>query len=273
MTKQTVLLIAVAGVSLLAASHAQAANTFGYATDDLVLNFRNTANIGDNDLEINMGPISAIAAFTGTETVIAGGPSGLLQTVYPVDLSAGNVGFSADAADAVGTTGLLWLTRAESAANTPGANPVMVPYSIANPVTGMINTIGLGANAGTILSQGVAEVTGSTSGNSFQAQAEAGTSANNQAVINFGGELSIADSKGGLIESISDGTDPVYEGLWKQPTSTSGGSDSYLGYFTFQPNGEVDYTSAVPEPSTYVLLAVTGMLAWAFRRRIRALIA
>ena len=276
----------LAGVTLLAVPQAPA-QSFNYVADDLVLNFRATSTTGfpaGNDLEVNMGPISTVAAFTGTETVIAGGLSGLLQTVFPTALSGGTVGFSADAADAPGTTGTIWLTRAASAPNTPGATPVQVDYSTANPVNNKINNIGTGANAGTILSQGVAEVTAATSGNSFQSQAEAGATSANEAKINFGGNINILAANGGLIESIQTGSGPVYEALWEQPTDdganpgggTSLGPDVYLGYFTFKPNGEVDYTSAlsaVPEPSTYVLLAATGLLAFAFRRQIRSLLA
>jgi hypothetical protein len=282
MNKPKAIMIAVAGASLLVASQAQASNSFGYSADDLVLNFRDTANLTGNDLEINLGPISVISALTSEETVVAGGAGGLLQTVYSTALSGGTIGFSADAADTSGTTGTIWLTRAESAPNIQGANPLQVPYSNATAVNNKINNIGAGANGGTIVSQGVAEVVGATSGNSYQAQAEAGTSAANQAKITFGGYISLLPANGGPIESIQTGSGPVYEALWEQPTSdganpgfgTSLGPDVYLGYFTFNPNGEVDYTPAsVPEPSTYVLFGLTGLLGLAFRRQIRSVFA
>jgi hypothetical protein len=59
--------------------------------------------------------------------------------------------------------------------------------------------------------------------------------------------------------------------LWEVPVT---GSDTYEGYFTFQTDGEVDFTTAavvaVPEPATYGLLAGAGLLAVAKRRQFRS---
>jgi hypothetical protein len=279
----------VAGVALAVASQAQA--QFGYAADDLLLNFRNTAlegpnttppgTVTGNDLEVNMGSILTIAAFSGTEEVLAPGSLGTLQSQFGANLN--NIGFSAAAADAPGSDGALWLTRPETAANTPGPNPAKVAYSVANPVTGYIASIGAGATAGTqlandVLGNSVAAVAASVSGNSYQAQAAAGPTAANQAVINYQGQLNVTTpSKGGAIESIMGGT-TVYEALWAQPAGNGTSGDSYLGYFTFDSNGEVDYTSAnyvapVPEASTYGLIAGLGLLGLALRRQFRTLVA
>src|SRR6202034_2621210 len=143
MTKQKTFMIAVAGVSLLTASHARA-QSFGYAADDLLLNFRNAASITTDDLEINLGPISAIAALQGTKIVV---PASLVQTVYGTPSASILIGFSAAAADASGTTGTLWLTRAET---TPGAIPTTESaqqvFSAQNLVAARIANIGTGAN-------------------------------------------------------------------------------------------------------------------------------
>jgi hypothetical protein len=70
MTNQKSILIAAAGMSLLAVSQARA-QSFGYADDDLLLNFRNTSSITANDLEVNLGPMSSFTSFSGTEQVVS----------------------------------------------------------------------------------------------------------------------------------------------------------------------------------------------------------
>ena len=261
-------MIAVAGVTLLAASQAHA--QLGYSSDDLLLNFRDTANVTGNDLEVNVGPISAFVAFDGTEVVAS---STLVEDVYGAPSDSVPVGFSASAGDF--TSGSLWLSRADT---TPGTAPTsessQAALSTQQLVVTDINNIGTGGNAGTSDGSGAAIVIGATSGNSYQAQGEENNTAAGQAIINFGSHENVAASKGGNIEGIQDGGGAVYEALWEVPVGTaSSASDTYLGYFTFDPNGEVDYTSAVPEPSTYVLFAVAALFAWAFRRQIRPLIA
>jgi hypothetical protein len=254
MTKQKSIMIAVAGASLLAASQARA-QSFGYSADDLLLNFRNTVSITAGDLEVNLGPISAIAALQGKEIVI---PATLVQTVYGGAPSISlPIGFSAAAADASGTTGTLWLTRADSTAgSTPTTESGQQLFSAQNLVAARIANIGAGADAGTILAQGEAVVPGATTGFSYQAQAEESSAAEAQSIINFAGDENIAASKGSNIETVQDGSGPVYAALWVVPVT--GTPDTYLGYFTFKASGEVDYTSGLgaisqpPGPLTIV---------------------
>ena len=267
MTNQKSIMAAAAGVSLLVVSQARA-QSFGYSADDLILNFRNTASVTANDLEVNLGPISTYSTFQGTEIVA---PASLVQSVYGAPSASVPIGLSATAADASGTTGTLWLTRADS---TPGSTPAFVSaqqvFSAQNLVAARIANIGTGADGGTILASGEATVPGSTGGNSYQAQGEQSTAAgaSGQGTINFGGDENIAASKGGNIESFQNGSGPVYEALWEVPAA--GTSDTYLGYFTFNTSGQVDFTSGttVPEPSPYALFAATGLLALAFRRQL-----
>lgn len=270
-------MLAVTGGLISAASLAHA--QLNYAADDLVLNFRSVAGINTtaatgNDLEVNVGLISTFSAFQGTETVA---PASLVTGAFGGAPSSSNpIGFSADAADATGTTGTLWLTRVDT---TPGVVPTVVSaqqtFTAQNLVAARINNIGLGGDAGTSDGLGAATVPSGTSGNSYQAQGEqsAAVGASGQATINFGGDVNVAASKGGPIEGIQNGSAPVYEALWAMPVS--GTSDTYLGYFTFLSSGQVNFTSAsaVPEPSTYALLVVTGIFGWTFRRQIRSLTA
>jgi hypothetical protein len=241
MTKQKTIMIAAAAASLVAASEARA-QSFGYAADDLLLNFRNTASITDNDLEVNLGPVGAIASLQGTKMVV---PASVVQGVYggaPSDSTP--IGFSATAADASGTTGRLWLTRAVA---TPGSVPAIASaqqeLSAQNLVAARIANIGSGADGGNILAQGQATVIGGTSGDSYQAQAEQSSAQEAQSIVDFAGDENIAPTKGSNIEIIQSGSGPTYSALWEVPVT--GTPDTYLGYFTFQTSGEVDYTSAL----------------------------
>jgi hypothetical protein len=257
MIKHKSILLAVAGALLLAAPRAQT-QSFSYSAHDLLLNFRDTGSITANDLEVNLGPISALAAFQGTETVV---PASLVQSVYGLPSPSLPIGFSAAAADAPSTTGTLWLTRADS---TPGSTPTPVSaqqvFDAQNLAAERINNIGTGANAGMILAPGHATVPGGTSGFSYQAQGEQSTAGGDsgQATINFGGDENIAATKGGDIEIIQNGGGAVYAALWEVPVV--GTPDTYLGYFTFQPSGEVDYTSAsvVSQPPVSLVIVSAG---------------
>jgi hypothetical protein len=269
MTKQKSIMIAVAGASLVAASQAHA-QTFGYSADDLLLNFRNTAVTSDANYEINLGPISSFDSSGGTITVAS---ASLVDSMYSgAPSSSLPIGLSAAAADASGTTGTIWLTRAQTSTGEPSVMSAQQVFSAQNLTAARIANIGTGANAGTILASGEASVPGATSGNSYQAQGEqaAATGAAGQGTINFGGDQNIAASKGGNIESIQNGSGTVYEALWEVPVS--GSAETYMGYFTFNPSGSVEFTSvtAVPEPSTYALFGATGLLALAFRGRLRS---
>jgi len=91
--------------------------------------------------------------------------------------------------------------------------------------------------------------------------------------ISFGGSVNINTLAGGPVENIMSGS-TVYSGLWEVPQSGQG-TEKYLGYFTYDPTGEVDFTSvnAVPEPSTYAMVAAAGLAAVATRRQLRRLTA
>ena len=253
MTKQHSMLIAAGGALLVASATAQA-QSFTYAADDLLLNFRNTASITAADLEVNLGQISALASFQGTKVVV---PASLIQSVYGTPNVSMPIGFSATAADASGTTGTIWLTRADS---TPGTQPTVASgqqvFSAQNLVAARIANIGAGAIAGTVLGPGESTVPGSTTGDSYQAQAEQSSAQEAQSIVNFAGGENIAASKGSNIESVQDGSGTVYEALWKVPVA--GTPDTYIGYFSFKTSGEVDFTSAgtvVAEPPTLSIVA------------------
>src|SRR5579863_5414203 len=110
MTKQKTFMLALAGAALVTASQARAQSN---AVDQVLLNFRNPNAITGNDLEVNLG--SAQNLTTG---VVA--PAALVTGVFgTIGTGAGDVsvGLSASGAAAPATTGELWLTRQDTAAD------------------------------------------------------------------------------------------------------------------------------------------------------------
>jgi len=262
--------LAVAGAALVAAS--QAGAQVAYSPGDLLLNFRNPSATTGNDLEVDVGPVGNLT----TEELV---PSSLVEGEFgTIGTGVGDVslGFSAAAAHAAGTDGDLWLTRVDT---TPGAQPSVVSgqqtYSSQNPVAIRIGNMGSGYQAGTLVA-GYNNATTVPGGLTDSYQTQGQQSSASPGVIDYNGFENVNASKGGNIESVQDGSGNVYEALWEVPsTTTSGGAttgaaDTYLGYLTFQPNGEVDFTtSAVPEPSALELLVGTGVGAMALRRKFK----
>jgi hypothetical protein len=172
-------------------------------------------------------------------------------------------------------THTLWLTRQITGPDATGSD--LTPSTqqannqAQNTTAGDIKSIGTNAGvSGTRLANSSANAVTVASGsaNSFQTKAQAPS---NPVLINFNGNQPVQGTQANL-ELQQDGSGPFYAALWEVPP-TGSGSDTYEGYFTDQPSGEVDFTVATPEPSTYALLGVSAIAGVAFRRKIRALAA
>ena len=247
-------MIAMFGAVLVAASQAQAQIT--YQNEDLLLNFRNTADTGWQDVTVDLGQISAFSALTGVTVLDASNGTNNsytplfteseLITAFGATLLT-NVGFTAVAVDNISDTA--WVTRVQATGTMPPQYSSAQPVS-ANAITvaDQVGAIGRGASGfdGTIVTafgtDGV--IVGSGQAYSYQSLA---APAEQPSVINFLGE-NTAGLAGGLLESVTGGSNTVYSALWKVPVSGTG-SDTYLGYFTFNGiTGELDYTAGVPVP-------------------------
>jgi PEP-CTERM motif len=287
MYKKQSIMLAVTGILLAAASQASAQNT--YNNEDLLLNFRNYTTQTDPNVTIDLGNVnsfvSSVQALPGGTAVLDSGTgfTASFSTGFSyADLtgllgapSAGNeIGFSAAAADGTGGTGLLYLTRKQTSPGVPPTFPSgQQPLTAQAATASAIALIGQETTTGTTLPDSGANSVSYSSGDpdSYQQQAQDPA---NSFTIDYGGSQLTTTGQGGKIELQQNGAGDLYEALWEVPTTDSGNSDTYEGYFTFQPDGEIDFTTTtVPEPSTYALLVVTGTLAFAFRRRIRRLIA
>jgi hypothetical protein len=277
MNKQKSIMIAVAGATVLAVSQGQA--QINYNGDDLLLNFRDNAHvlnsggtavaISGNDLEVDLGNINTFlstAPAGASETVVS---SGLVTGAFAAPSSTAPIGMSASAGD--DNTSVLWLSRTIAGPTlSPPAVISAQQVSQGTTVTA-IDNIGAGATAGTSDGVGAALVAAATSGNSYQAQGEQNTSLAGVQVINFGSSQNVNGTPPKLIEGTQNGTGNIYEALWEVP-QLGDGSDTYLGYFTFQTDGEVDFT-AVPEPGLYGVLAAGGLLVLAMRRQLASFVA
>ena len=295
MTKQHLTMLAMIGAVLAAVSQAQA-QTFN--NQDLLLDFRSYSTQSDPDVTVDLGSVSAfvstVASLPGgtavldtgsgfTATSAAGLPSGFSWSGLTSAVGAPSstapvnaIGFSAAAEDNVSET--LWLTRTQSTGTlTPPTHQSVQQNASQQGLTATaIANIGeeyAGLNSDqTQLSGSGVNAQSYPSGDNYSYQTQ-GQGPGTPNIITNGATQPTAAPAGGAMESTMNGSATIYEALWEVPVSGTG-SDTYEGYFTFQTDGEVDFTTtAVPEPSTYILLALTGLGALAFRRQLRALIA
>ena len=276
------MMLALTGVALAAASQAQAQMT--YNNEDLLLDFRTPAATGNVNVTVDLGQVSLYSGLNGNTIVLDSGAGASFTSAEVTGAfgSLNGVGFTAAAVDATSGSYTTWVTR--TLAGQPTGTPSTIsaqPLNRSTAVTigNQIANIGNGAagfysdtTATSLDASGQIVSVASGSAHSYQTQ---GTPSGQPATITFRGE-STSGLSGGSLESVTDGADTVYSALWEVPYKNNG-SDTYLGYFTFNgANGELDFTeatTAVPEPSTYSLIAGAGIVAALLRRQFRSLTA
>ena len=278
-------LMTLAGAALLAGTQAQA--QFNYANGDLILNFRDPSNPTTvADVSINLGPISTFSGLTGTTVLDSGVNNGYTPVFTEAELASAfsgstTIGFTAAATTSGNDTS--WVTRALSGPSPTAPSPASGPVESGsvNTLTASLLNIGNGAigTAGTTFTSldpsGAIVQVGSSQQLSYQGSA---TQPATPTQVDYNGAEAVSAANGGLLESVSTSGSTVYSALWEVPVSTSlkagkTATDIYLGYLTFNgTSDELDFTSAtaVPEPSTYALLGLTGLLALGLRIRTRS---
>ncbi len=160
-------------------------------------------------------------------------PAALIQSLYGSPSVSLPVGFSAAAADASGTTGTLWLTRADS---TPGAEPSIASAQQVFSAQNLRPWLRISQYRRGSERRNCSEfrprrpVTGFQSARraAYQAQAEQSSAQEAQSILNYAGDENIAASKGSNIESVQDGSSTVYEALWKVPVTGTPGHVSLV---------------------------------------------
>ena len=246
MTNLTKSLFAAAVVAT-AAVQAQAQVPVG----DLVLNFRQQAGTtyGANNLSVDIG---TFATYAGKQNV----------TVGQFDLSSigaglDNIQFSvvgANVATGPGAKGVLWMSEARGAGSSvdPTVQGTEAAWlnttaSTMKTTSGKISPIALG-----LVSDSDAKSyhtfigDNGQFGTAFQGNVETSTG------VGFGASSSV-----------------VADLFYLQSASGNGTPSSYVGNFTLMGDGTVVYNAAVPEPTTFGILAGAGLLLVSARRQLR----
>jgi hypothetical protein len=259
-TKQTII-IAVAGAALFAVSQAMAQDSspISASPGDLLLNFRNVGDLGAPDVEVDLGNVSTFlstASSIGQTIVLDTGASSPTAGYTPLfsisELISGSglagvpsadnqIGFSATAVVGSDNT-TVYQTRADCRApSQPSTHGADLAYTA-------IYNIGLGASGGklgyltpVVALGGTDPIVAVPSGNQWSYQVNGEGSANLQQYMSFLGSQNISGVNG-PVENINSGS-TIYSAFWEVPVSGNG-TDTYLGFFTFQPTGEIDFTPA-----------------------------
>jgi len=278
MNKKQTIMLALTGAALMAASQAQASQA-AYQDGDLLLNYRDITTTTPPNVAVDEGNIntflSSVPAGT-TETLFSG------TTLSSALTGAGagdSIGFSAGAGTSTAITGALkntlWLTQVIGGPDSTGSDltgPIKQISTVQATVVAQLDNIGTGYGLGTQVGSLNAAKVASGTGDSYYSQTVAG------GAMNYGTKESVNEPLEGAQPATPAGN--VYEALWEVQPSTrltvGGPADIYEGYFTFEPDGTTLFTaegSAVPEASTYGLIAGLGLLALALRRQFRSVIA
>jgi len=255
-------MLAAVGCALLS----QAAQA---APDDLVLGF--TLSGAPNDYIVNLGPGSGIGAGGGAVVDLTSGfgfsSATLISTFGSANVANGlNMGVVGGAA-----TGLpgqdLWVTQVRAG----GAGNAATPGSA---LQGALTSSG---SSGSPFPNGVLSGTGLTAGNGTTFSA---ADASSFTSLIYNGNPNFVGTMGGLSPAGTTAGSVVYEDLYREVDQGGGrgglqGNWAYQGYLTLDLSGGTSQlltftpaAVAVPEPSTYGLIAGAGLLVLSLRRQL-----
>jgi hypothetical protein len=244
----------LAALGLVAVSSAQASN---FSVNELYLGF--TSSSATSDLILNLDPSSSLVGQTSVVNLssdVSGSTLSSFNTLF--GSSATGVSMSVVGGDNAFGHGDIFATQAR----VGGAGTASVAGS---SVTESLSSAQLTAPAGLIAGLGNVN-TLPTTGNSLSDSTKSWTGLMNTTSANE------FPSKSGINPvSTIDSSGTILEDLWEVAPS---GIDTYEGYFTFNYSGDsLTFTSAdvsaVPEPTTYGMLAGAGLLLVSFRNQFR----
>lgn len=271
--------LAAAGISLLAATQAQA--QFAYTRGDLMLNFRELNSGADGTYNVTMnlgGATSFVSANLDNAIQITQFNSSWLTG----DPASGNAGFGdlnnvrwSSSASTSPTDALdpnhVWASKARTsnlstdgstAGNAGSTAWTRRSAGAQGPAGQLVDSVGVGANSiGTDFSVDATR----TSGASQTYRSIAGASGNYGGATTLFGATSLEQNTATLTGSSFLDLYSIVPGS---------GASSYVGYFELQADGDLffygaQYSSVIPEPTTYAMLSGLGLLALALRRNFR----
>ncbi len=276
--------LAAAGISLLAATQAQA--QFAYTQGDLMLNFRevNGAAQGAFNVTLNLGNAATFASANANQVLAINQFDSTWLTGATASGNAGfgdlnNVRWSSTASLAAAGLGAdnnhIWATKARtsnlstdgSTAGVAGSTPWLRRTETQQGGAGQrINSVGVGANA--IGADFGADATRTDSSSAQSYLGIAGTTG----AYNVGGATTYFGTTSTEANTGTSFIGSSFLDLYDSPFGS--GNSTYLGYFELQADGDLffygaQYSSVVPEPTTYAMLSGLGLLALALRRNFR----
>jgi hypothetical protein len=273
----------LAAMAVLVSQAAQAQNNSGYLNGDLVLGFTKTSGTGSgNDYIVDIGATLGENGTTGATPSTYGNQQVSLSSYINLTAfnstygSANGVNVGVIGGDLFGgdnSQGALWTTTMRTGAN---------PLSLAGTET----TPGAPVNAGFLLNAaGYPQVLGPASGAGFVSSGNANSwTANIAKAPGVAGTAinsfaSVLPTSANPMSAIGASDTTVLD-LWYESANAQGNPTAwqYVGelslglsgasaVFNFDPADEV---VAVPEPTTFGLLAGVGLLALSIRRQISA---
>jgi hypothetical protein len=261
--KQVTPILSVAGLALTAVSgHAQ---TFQYNTGDLILDF---SEAGYADLEVDIGSLSSLnnAAQSDGGTFQINQYNVTSQLLGNFNSSASGVTFTV-----IGGAGVAnaddYLTLKRTSPGVQNATPSDWTASKGNSILSQIGGITSGIT--TWSGNNAADPVANTA---TAALIPSSASASAQYVDSFTYHKSgLTGYTGVNIGNTLSGSSVVSD-LFDYAELGGATKATYEGYFTFNTDGSLDYTtgvSAVPEPKSFGLLAGAGLLAVAFRNQCK----
>jgi hypothetical protein len=272
MNKLTRKITPILGVTGLAFAALTAnAQVIQYNTGDLIVDF---SKAGSSDLEVDIGSIAALTS----EAQSAGGTYDLGGAGGPYDPSAqllanfgsaSGVTFTAFGVAGTGAPGSDdYLSLKRSNPGTQNTTPGDWTPSKGNNILAQINgiTTGLTSYSGQIAADSVANTPSAVLVPSSSSQSPAYVDSYTYGKSGLTGYT--GTSIGNTLSSSS-----VVSDLYDYAELGSGTKATYEGYFTFNSDGSLDFTTAfapVPEPKTYGLAAGAGLLIFSLRNRLKS---
>jgi hypothetical protein len=273
MKRQLIPILGVAGLALSGLSaHAQ---VFNYSDGDLILDFSQSAATADVEVDLgNLASLTSAAQGAGGTVLLGNFTSDLGLAGASVNgLSFSVVGLQNLASGPLAAN-TLFLTQKQTGAS-PNALPNDLTASAQNTAKGTIqHIVGIGnstgilpwstANAASAYNTPSTAIIGNTSLSSYTKIVGA----------SFSGAAAIGGGAPKNTTSATFATDggSIVSDLFEFDPLGSSSKAGYEGYFTFNSDGTLDFTTGsgtVPEPATYGIFAGAGLLVVSLRNQLR----